>query len=385
MIIYALPYVICFSTLVLCSIPIYNRLNYNKLNNSNILPYFLSCFTLFFFLGCRAFIYSDVFPYYDYYNRVPTLIENDCIRKIVAAHWEKGFVLFMVVIKTVSNNYFFFQFISFLIDFLLLFHLFKYYNLSKILLSFAFFFPFLLIAEVNLMRNAKAIYLFFLSLKYIETRNFKKFFLLNLLGCFFHVSAILYFPFYFILNRKYSKRFLLLLFLLGNIIYVLRISWIQRLLTPLVGISGIGILSKLSYLNSDTFSKDIGISFAWIARNFTFVLLYWQYGKLNKNDKKYLVPYNCLFVYLYIYLFLSEMQIFVDRLPVLFVLSYCIFYPRFYQKCSKTNKYVFMILFFLYCSLKLITLNGHSYMSYENIFLPHGSYSERYQNNFNTN
>lgn len=382
--IYAFPYVTCFFILVFCSIPICHNLEYKRLNAINVFPYFLATFTLVFFLGGRAFIYSDVFPYYDFYSKLPSLYENEVFKTLVQVHWEKGFVLFMIIVKTICKDYFFFQMVSFLIDLLLLFHLFKYYNPEKILLAFAFFFPFLLIAEVNLMRNVKAIYLFFLSLKFIEKKDFKKFFLYNLIGCFFHVSAMLYFPFYFILGRKFSKKTLLFLFILGNIMYVLRITWIKKLLTPLVGVSTVGLLAKLSYLNG-SFSKDIGISMAWLARNFTFVVLFWQYGKLSKDDKKYIVPFNCLFTYLFIYLFLSEMQIFVDRLPVLFVLSYCIFYPHFYQKCSKSNKIVFIILFSLYCSLKLITLNGHRYMSYENIFLPHGSYEERYSNNFMIN
>lgn len=379
--IYALPYVVCFSLLVLGSIPVCRHLSYKRINYTNIVPYSLVFFALTFFLGGRAFIYSDCFSYYDYYRGLPTLLEDKFIEFLKMAHWEKGFVLFMIVMKTICRNYFFFQMVSFLIDYVMLFYLFKYYNPEKILLSFAFFFPFLLIAEVNLMRNAKAIYLFFISLKYIERRDVKKFFLFNIIGCFFHVSAIFYFPFYIILNKKFSKRTLLILFVLGNMFYVFRITWIQRLLMPFVGVSTIGILSKLSHLNSD-FSRDIGISVAWMERTFTFMILYLQYIKLEKTDKKHIIVFNCLFAYLFIYLFLSEMQIFVDRLTVLFVLSYCIFYPNLYKKCSRSTKCIFVVLFLLYCSLKLIALNGYYYMSYENIFLPHGTYSERYQNNF---
>ena len=378
---YAVPYVACFLLLVVCAIPVYSGLKYRSINSINILPYFFSCFLLSFFLGGRAFIYSDCFAYYDYYNDIPTLLDSDFIETLHSAFWEKGFVLFMMIIKTFCKDYFFFQMISFLIDYIMLFTLFKYYNPEKVLLSFAFFFSFLLVAEVNLMRNAKAIYLFFLSLKFIERRDFKKFLFTNIIGVFFHNSAVFYFPFYFILNKKLSKYVLLFLFLVGNAFYVFRITWIQKLLTPLVGVSAIGILSKLSYLNGD-FARDIGISLALVERNFTFIVLYWQYKKFDIRNKKYIIPYNCLFVYLFIYLFFSEMQIFVDRLTVLFVLSYCIFYPRLYKNISRTNKCIFLLLFVLYCGLKLIVLNGHSYMSYENIFLPHGSYSERFRNNF---
>ena len=166
--IYAFPYVTCFFILVFCSIPICHNLEYKRLNAINVFPYFLATFTLVFFLGGRAFIYSDVFPYYDFYSKLPSLYENEVFKTLVQVHWEKGFVLFMIIVKTICKDYFFFQMVSFLIDLLLLFHLFKYYNPEKILLAFAFFFPFLLIAEVNLMRNVKAIYLFFLSLKFID-------------------------------------------------------------------------------------------------------------------------------------------------------------------------------------------------------------------------
>lgn len=64
---------------------------------------------------------------------------------------------------------------------------------------------------MNGIRQCMAIALFYYSLKYIEQKNFKKYLLINLIGAACHLSAMLFVPLFFVLNRKIKKKTILVL------------------------------------------------------------------------------------------------------------------------------------------------------------------------------
>ncbi|MDY4707993.1 MAG: EpsG family protein [Candidatus Treponema excrementipullorum] len=225
---YSLPYIFIFILLFVLSIPIVNT---NKRNINIIWQYYAVFFILAVFIGFRGFIFTDWRLYYAYYQEVPLL--TDGINNIVSfltkskySVYEKGFSLFTIIIKTLSTDYFIYQFLSFSIDLIILFYFFKYYIPDYILLGFVFFFMFNgvigLGIEINFLRNAKALMLFLISVKYAQEKNIIVYSILNILGIFFHISSIIYLLIYPFLNRRFNYITYIMVFLLGNIIYLLQ-------------------------------------------------------------------------------------------------------------------------------------------------------------------
>jgi hypothetical protein len=379
---YSIPYITFFFCLYLAVIPITGKntvLFYNTKYN------FLQIFTVFVllivFFGFRGYLYSDWQSYYAGYNDSPSFFDGTAvIRKYLNDNfWEKGFLFFLIFCKTISKNYFFLQFTSAFIDLILLYCCFKEYIPKHIALGYLFFFLFSGITiEFNLLRNSKSMLIFLLSIKYIEQRKMVKYFLLNALGCLFHISALLYFPLYFLLNKKYSQILLFILFCLGNLIYIFQIEWCRNILIILGSfIPGLG--NKIyGYITlGGMFSKSYGISIGYIERFFSFLLIYCYSAKLYNLKRCGIIFVNIFYLYSFVFLYFSEISILLERVSILFIVSYWILYPQIYSIFSKTYKKIFLLFLLTYGFLKLLAGNGGIWFIYDNILFQYKTVQER--------
>lgn len=380
--IYSIPYISVFLILVINSIPFYNK----KRSYSFILQTFFLIVVLIIFFGLRGLIFTDWRSYSKLYEITPSIFDGitkvaDFLLKETYERWERGFLLYVVLCKSISGDYFFFQFISFLIDFIIIYYFFKQYS-SNIFLGFAFFFVFgALNIEVNLMRNAKAIGLFFISARYIAEKKIFNYVLLNIIGSLFHTTALLFLPLYFILNRQYPKKVILCFFIIGNIIYLFQIHWCRKLLEIVAenidSNSRLGFLLDL-YLSSDNIASEMyGIKIGYLERSFSFVLFYVFSDKLIVQRKTNIIFINTLYIYLFIYLFFSEMSVFLTRLSLLFIFSYWILYPIIYSLLPKSYKLFFLGVLICYGSLKLLMQHNNIITLYDNILFGYKNYNER--------
>lgn len=372
--VYIIPYVFFFFIVFVFSFPAqYARTNIGY--SWNLWRYYSLPLLFLFFLGFRGFIGSDWIGYYHFYEKAPSLLSgSDCIKDFFLKSkwndWDKGFILFAVLLKTVSANYAFFQFVNFLIEFLIFWHVFREYSLKKyigLFLCFYFVFGGGMRISLNTMRNAKSIAVFMLSLRYISEKSFFKYFVLNFFGFFFHSSAIFYIPLYFVLNKKIPRKIILAFFILGTGFFLLRIHWattIVELIVPYLP----GRLPRiiLFYLATQADSTAYGITIGYLERSLSFLLVFCLSNKLVKKNKKNIPVLNCFYIYCFIYLYLSELGIFLERVPLLFIFSYWIIYPQIYEILSKEKKYLFLLLFFFYSMMKMINYMAFTYQ-YDNL------------------
>lgn len=339
---------------------------------------------LFFFIGLRGFIFSDWKSFHPFYEAAPTLFSGtDTVVRFVQTSmysvWEKGFVLYSILIKTLCGNYFFWQAFSYTIDFLILRWVFSTYAPRRICLCFAFFFVFGLVLQVNLLRNIKAILLFMISLRFVESRKILPFLLLNGAGCLFHISSIIFLPLYFILAKRLAPGMLIAIFLLGNVIYLAQIPWCL----PVLNLLGTLMDNRLSalietYAASERWTVSYGVTIGYIERTGTFILMMMYRKKLCSNTSGNIL-FNCLLLYLFSYLYLSEMRILTDRIPILFSFSYWLLYPMLYGFLPRTKKALFLCLFCMYSCMKLLFGGKSILYSYDNALFLRWSYEERVQ------
>lgn len=191
---YSFPYICVFFLLMAFALPI-RRCSFST-TNERIVQYSGTFLLLFVFLGLRGFIFSDWQNYYLFFESAPTLYDGmveigNYLQSGTYSGWEDGFLLYSIIIKTIWNNYFFWQAISYLIDFCLLFWLFSTYVPRRIVLCFVFTFVFGLAIQVDLMRNVNAILFFVVyPLFFIKSRKFLPYILLSLLDCLFQTPIL---------------------------------------------------------------------------------------------------------------------------------------------------------------------------------------------------
>ena len=373
----SLPYIIFFLFIVFQSIPI----NKNDHLNKNI-QYYAAFIGFVFFIGLRGFIYHDWRNYYPAYAEAPSLLEgiSRLILFIRYNLWEPGFNVYLTLFKTISSNYFFFQAVSFLIDIILLYIILKEYINNYIILGFVFFILFDgYRLSINLLRNMKGILLFLISIKYCINKRIIPYIFINIIGSLFHISSIIFIPLYFLLNMKYSRKLVFILFILGNVVFILRIQWIKDIVYIFGNTFDFRLaIRALAYINSSVHSISLyNFGFGFIERQLSFLLIFLLYPKLYKNNENINIFVNIFYIYCFIFLFCSEMIILFDRVAILFVCSYWIIYPSIYKIISKKYKYIFLILILMYGVPKINNNHYGLVHVYDNVLIGYKSFDMR--------
>lgn len=320
-------------------------------------------FLLFF--GFRGFIGWDWNLYYPFYIRLDNIFNV----QLNVQPFDVGFVIFASIIKTFTSNYHYFIFLNSLIDVVLIHVFFKRYLPEKYyVLGYAVFFVFFgFILETDLLRNAKSFLLFLFSLKFIENRCFAKYFLINLIGFFFHWTSLFFFPLYFFLHKRIALKWLLLIIIFGNIIFLFKIEYITPLIIHISTFFGGNIETKAHfYITSEMFSKNFLISFGYFERLFTSFLFIVYYNRIFALNRSNVLFLNSFIIYITILLFCSEIAIVINRLAALFIFSYWILWPYLISIANRRTKYFLILMFSVIIVLKINVLSGNVLYNYDN-------------------
>lgn len=320
---------------------------------------FLFCF----FIGFRGLLFSDWVQYVPAYNKLPSIelyfLQINDLYPI--SNWERGFTFIMSLSKTISSNYIFFQTSLFIVEYYILKKIFKFYLYDKYYLCFPFFFLFGCIQiTVNFLRQGLATIIFIYAIKYIYEKKLLKYIGLILVATLFHRSAFLYFPFYLILNRKYSTKLILTLFVIGNIIYLLQINYISSIIWNLAQRYG-GILGIYAgrYLHSSVYGKNTGFTLGFFERFLTFYFVLRNRSQIEEKLPRGLIIENIIYIYLFIFLYLSEIYVLIERLPFMFIFSYWIIFPFLLLQLKPKRRVEITSLISIYGILKIAMSYRH--------------------------
>lgn len=339
----------------------------------------LFLFITIYFIGLRGYIEADWLIYYPEWNNAPSFMDglDEVISFFSKTFYEKGFVLLLIICKTLCKNYLFLQFVIllftlFCLDKFLTIFCNKYYYLGACL--FYLFGGYML--SIIMIRNCISVMLFLLSIPSLINKNWKRYFLLNMIGVLFHTSSVFYFPLYFVLRKKYNTLLILSIWLFGNIVFLLQIPIASSIFSSVAGLL-FGNLGRLvtNYLNSKQYNAAYGISIGFLERTVTFLLFFLNRKRFNsKSDVVFL---NMLYLYSFIFLWCTDFRIVVDRLPILIYCCYWVLYPRIYEFFEKRTKAVFLSLLIMYSVIKIVMFFGTPIGYYENICTGAMTYEER--------
>lgn len=384
--IYSIPYIILF--LIYFALFLWENKLRKDGSDIKIIRY-LGMLVFFVFFGFRGYLDTDFAVYYPLYESAPTLSDSRGVAQFFSSvnedyllKVEPGFKVILILLKSISPDYFLLQIVSSLIDVLFLNYFFRKYS-PQYILGFIMFFIFSgLVIEINLLRNSKAIFLFIYSLKFIKERNAAKYFICNGIGLLFHSSAIFYFPLYFFLHKKFLPAFVWGAFILGNILYLGQIKFITPIVLALGKLFG-GFYSIMAeaYSKSSLYSSGYGITIGYLEKVLTFILFYKSYDKIGdyiKDEKILNIFFNLLFLFTMTYLFLSEYSVLIDRMTTLFAVSYWILYPYFYAILNRVFRMTFTVVLLLFGILKMYKSNNFIIRTYQNILWDKPSISRAY-------
>lgn len=300
----------------------------NREFKKNIYIFLIGILVVFF--GTRAYIG------YDWYNYKPNFEQSKNILELikggfVEGGFEKGYQFYCGVVKLFTSNYINFNLINTIIDFILIYFIFKRYSNYPILSLFIFFGVYGVALEIDMIRNIKSILLFILSIEYIENRKILPFVALNVLGFLFHTSSLLYFPMYFLLKIKWNRIFIFVIFIIGNIYYLsnirLIINGIRMIKDKIPGGIGDKIAGYISIIPKDF---PLGFSLFYLERVILFLVVF-LIGKRLMEKRYGTIFANSLFLSVFIFLFGAELSVITLRIGILFVYSYWFIIPMFFD------------------------------------------------------
>ena len=338
-----------------------------------------SCSMLYLlFVGLRGYIGTDWYSYQPIFDQTPALFSG---------HWgdfgtdnrlEPGFILFTSSIKSLWNNYHFFVFISACIDLAIL-HLFLKRYVGWYTLGFLVFFVMGGLTLGDLMRNVRGIGLFLLSLKYLTERRALPYFGLNLLGMCFHITSIVYLPLYWILHRRWPKAVFIIVFLLGNAVFLLRIEFARPLIEWMAEtLGGRFAYLQAQYLMNEMFDQRYWLSLGYLERILTSLLILGFYRKLHRQRATNVLFINAYVLYFAFFFFLSEIREFAARFSLLFIFSYWVLLPALYETLqARFNRTVFLVVLYTYCLLKIAGMTSISLYRYDNLLWGIENYDRR--------
>lgn len=377
---YSIPYI----GLVLYFIFLYFlelQVNKQDLNiaNNNLMIRLLAGGGLLLFFGFRGFIGWDWTIYFPAFKGTPGIfsLASD---SFAASRYEPGFIVLMSAFKTISGNYHFFIFFNTLADLVILFAFLKQFSKVSLSLSCLLFIVmggFYL--ETDLLRNAKSIMLFLLSLKYLRDRRFMPYLILNLIGCMFHFSSLIYIPLYIFLHKQISRKTVSIIFAVGILLYLLQIEYIRPFIIKLsnvVGERNSEIIWK--YLNNELYSVSYGITIGFIERLITCSLILIYYYKLISENRNNILFINSYVLYFIFFFYFAEIKIIPVRVGGLFYFSYWILLPLILSIINnKNNKILFLSYIFIYSLVKISGMSDNILYRYKSVLFTKDNYEKR--------
>lgn len=322
-----------------------------KGNGKNIII-FLIFLSLSIISGIRYNVGADYLSYQTFFNYIGEFSNSD---------YEIGYYLLNYILKFLFNN----SVSVFLVTSMII----NYFickmikdNDNHILSYFIYICGTLFFFGLNGIRQTIAMSLFYYSLKFIKTKDFKKYLICNLIGILFHISSIIFIPLYFVLDKpiKNKKKIIILIiaFLLSNSIVKI--------------LSNVLLNSRYSFyiLKSEYYIKST-LNISSII-NFLILILYSIFT--DKNDKN-----NCIFEN--IHLIAAIISILMPYLPLANRLFMSFRYieflsvPNLLKNLSLKNKkigafikFMVYVLYFYYFIHGVYMENGNKVLPYKTIF-----------------
>lgn len=373
-IVYSLPYLAVICLLVLL---MFVEEHCGRIGHGARLVRQIALFLVFVFVGLRYYVGLDVFMYQEEFYTMPTLLEftfdylRDC-------GFEPGWSMYMCLFRTVFPNFSVFLLFNTLVDVFLLYAIFCRYHEHFVLGLILYLGFYGLVFELEQLRNAKAILLFFLSLPYLASGSREKYYVLNVIALTFHISAIIYLFLGGLLRRRVSEVTIWIVFFVGIFIALFDIHWVEPILSFLGDLLGGPWKEKIrDYMANDYFHASSRITLGFFERMVTYVLLLVVFRKrlIDKSESN-VILLNLFLLYFISVTYLFSFKVAATRVSALFVPVYALLYPQLLDLIKrKLNRQILLVMLLVFAMYRTYSTANTVVYRYETVF-SHRPYHE---------
>lgn len=206
--------------------------------------------------------------------------------------------------------------------------------------------------QLGVLRQSIANTLFICAIPTLYNHRYWKYYLIILVAVCFHISALLLFLFPLFVNRQFSVRIIVSLFIIGNVFYFLNIDIVRLLFQGLLYFESSSVTSSiLYYLDSNYENNFLGVGF-W-DRTLQFIIIYFIYNYLlnvRKLDGMTKLFINIALFSLFLQLYSFNYPVFTNRLRFYFSLFIFLLIDKYVSiSMKKTNRIIFISYSLLYC------------------------------------
>lgn len=166
---------------------------------------FIIFLSLWLIAGLRNNVGTDFINYKIYFDNLKYY-------SLQYPYYEKGYYVINYVVNYFTYNYQYIFLVTSFITIYLITKTLKKYSHSYMLSIFLFVTMFFYYNSFNLVRQYLVVAILFYSIKYILNKNFYKFLTAIIIASFFHITALIMLPFYWLLRKKISNLMYLLMF-----------------------------------------------------------------------------------------------------------------------------------------------------------------------------
>jgi len=331
---------------------------------------YISSFFLILLAGLRYKTGADIHVYRKFFDLIS--------RGVSWVPLEKGYIILnSLFIKLGLSFELLIFFISFLTICLVMFFIKReacYWSLS----IFIFYSQYFLRGAMGNIRQMLAMSILLYSYKYVSERKIIKFLLIIFLAGSLHRSAFVFIPFYFLLNKKYTKKQMIVLVFLSIIIS--RTNIILYLFNLLLKLEKIGFDLKILYKITHYFFERRGNSSLLVLgafeRLFFISLFIFLKDKIYKQGIYYRIYFNSYFYSILIFFLFSIDLHIASRVARIFQITEILLIPLLVKLINpkELRVIIYILVLFLYTGhfidelmLVLPEYGGYVYLPYRSI------------------
>jgi hypothetical protein len=239
---------------------------------------------IFYLIGCSLVLFSGLrfetgFDYENYKNIFYDIkVFKDATQSLAV---EPGMGILIYSLKACGIPYGGLLLLIAVIAIFLKFRFIEKYSIYPFFSVLIYYSRVFLAQDMGQMRQGLAMAIILFSMDSILNKNFKRFLFIIVLACLFHLSAILFFPIYFIANRKFSKKTISAVILLATVFAVF-FDFKSILMNYAIGFLP-GFLSNKLLLYASVMEADqtLGLTFSVFFRIFLVLVLVWMKDRVT--------------------------------------------------------------------------------------------------------
>ncbi len=204
--------------------------------------------------------------------------------------------------------------------------------------------------QFNIVRHGVMASLIWLSFAYKSKGEIKAAIVSAIAALGIHIVALLFIPFLFLLNRKFSKPFVFIILAVSYLAFYLHFSGRIISLFPILSV----LDRTATYVNSERYTQNVGLTIGSQIQVFLFVFLFLKYKALYDNSLGLRFLLNAVLFYFLLLCLLNSFSAIVSRVCNVFFMTMVFLLPLYLELLRKQiNRITVVSLVVCYMLLSL--------------------------------